>query len=119
VSPDQAAASSTGLTLRSYAWEDAVVVQCIGDLTVEHSESFKAHVRNVLPKAKRLIIDLKDVQRVDSAGLGAIVGLYISARKGACEFVLTNYNSSVQNLLGLTHLLSVFEDCAKSGTRLP
>lgn len=119
MSPDQVAAPTPGLTLRSYSWEDAIVVQCIGELTVEHSESFKSHVRNVLPKAKRLIIDFKGVNRVDSSGLGAIVGLYISARKGACEFLLINYNSTVKNLLGLTNLLSVFEDCAKRGMRLP
>jgi anti-anti-sigma factor len=119
MSRDQAAAPTTGLTLRSYAWEDAIVVQCIGELTVEHSESFKAHVRNLLPKAKRIIVDLKGVHRVDSSGLGAIVGLYISSRKGACEFLLINYNNTVKNLLGLTNLLSVFETCAKTGTRLP
>lgn len=119
MSSDPAAAPTPGLTLRSYGWEDAIVVQCIGELTVEHSESFKAHVRNVLPKAKRIIVDLKGVQRVDSSGLGAIVGSYISARKGACEFLLINYNNTVKNLLGLTNLLSVFESCARTGTRLP
>jgi anti-anti-sigma factor len=116
---DQAAVPTAGLTIRSYAWEDAIVVQCIGELTVEHSESFKAHVRSVLPKAKRIIVDLKGIHRVDSSGLGAIVGLYISSRKGACEFLLINYNNTVKNLLGLTNLLSVFEACAKTGTRLP
>jgi anti-anti-sigma factor len=119
MSPDHVAVPTTGLTLRSYARSDATVVQCIGQLTIEHSEALKSHVRNIMPQAKRIILDLKEVRRMDSAGLGAIVALYISAKKGRCDFLLINYNNSIKNLLGLTNLLSVFEACAHTGTRFP
>jgi anti-anti-sigma factor len=116
---DSAAAPISNLILETRPWEDAMIVQCRGRLTAEHSGAMKNHVRNLIPAARRIIIDLQEVTRMDSSGLGAIVGLYISAKKCGCELVLINYNKSIRDLLGLTNLLSVFESCAQSGMRLP
>jgi|SRR5579863_7991840 len=119
MSPDPAAAPLSTLTLQTRPWEDAFIVQCKGRLTMEHSDAMKTHVRNLLPAKKRIILDLNEVSRMDSAGLGAIVAVYIAAKKGGCELVLINYNKSIKDLLGLTNLLAVFEGCAQSGMRLP
>lgn len=116
---DSAAVPTSGLTLHTRTWGGAIIVDCKGRLTVEHSEAMKSHVRNLLPGARRIIIDLKELNRMDSSGLGTIVGLYISAKKSGCELVLINYNKSIRDLLGLSNLLSVFESCAQSGMRLP
>jgi anti-anti-sigma factor len=112
-------ASVSGLQFHTYTWEDATVVQCSGQLTIGHTDGLKAHVRSQIPTANRIILDLKGIGRVDSAGLGTLVGLYISAKKANCPLVLTNYNPSVRKLLGLSNLLSVFEACAQSGMRFP
>jgi anti-anti-sigma factor len=119
MSPDPAAGPKAGFQLHTYVWEDAQVIQCAGRLTSEHSESLKAHVRSVIPTTKRIILDLKETDRMDSSGLGAIVAVYISARKGNCELLLVNYNKSIKDLFGLTNLLGVFEACAQTGTRMP
>jgi anti-anti-sigma factor len=111
--------SVSGLQLRTYTWEDAIVVQCTGQLTIGHTDDLKAHVRSLIPSAKRIILDLKSIGRMDSAGLGTLVGLYISARKANCHLLLANYNPSIRKLLGLSNLLSVFEACAQSGMRFP
>ena len=116
---DPAGASSPGLKLRTDKWNDSTVVQCSGRLTAENTDALKSQVRSLIPAAKGIIIDLKEVGRMDSAGLGAIVGLYISAKKANCEFLLANYNQSVKELLGLTNLLSIFESCAHTGMRIP
>ncbi len=116
---DSTAVPISNLTLETRPWEDAMIVQCKGRLTTEHSQALKNHVRSLLPGARRIVIDLREVTRMDSSGLGAIVGLYISAKKCGCELVLINYNKSIRELLGLTNLLSVFESCAQSGMRLP
>jgi len=116
---EPAAVPGSGFKLHTYAWEDAMVVQCSGRLTAEHSRTLKDHVRGVIPTTKRVILDLKGTDRMDSSGLGAIVAVYISARKGNCELLLINYNKSIKDLLGLTNLLGVFEACAQTGTRIP
>jgi anti-anti-sigma factor len=117
--PLDSAVPTSSLTVETRPWDDAMIVQCKGRLTVEHSEALKNRVRSLLPATRRIIIDLGEVTRMDSSGLGAIVGLYISAKKCGCELVLINYNKSIRELLGLTNLLSVFESCAHSGMRLP
>jgi len=116
---EPAAVPSSGFKLHTYAWEDAQVVQCSGRLTSEHSRTLKDHVRSVIPTTKRIILDLKETDRMDSSGLGAIVAVYISARKGNCELLLINYNKSIKDLLGLTNLLSVFEAYGQAGGRMP
>lgn len=119
MSQDPPAITAAGFRMQTDSQEAVTVVQCIGGLTSEHTDKLKAHVRSMLPHAKRIVLDLKELVRMDSAGLGAIVGLYVSAKKANCELLLINYNKSVRDLLGLTNLLSVFEDCGRTGMRIP
>jgi anti-anti-sigma factor len=109
----------TGLKLESFVRDNATVIQCAGALTSSNAATLKNYVRDVIPNAKRIILDLNEVSRMDSVGLGAIVGLYVSARKAKCELALVNYNTSIRNLLGITNLLSVFEECGQTGMRIP
>jgi anti-sigma B factor antagonist len=119
MSPNPPEAPTTRLRLQTHQRGDDTVIECAGNLTLEHAAALKSHGKTVIPQSKRLILDLKGVTRMDSAGLGAVVGLYISARKAKCDFLLINYNKSIRNLLGMTNLLSVFEACAQSGMRFP
>ena len=104
-----------GVKLESTTWDDAAVIKCFGSLTSRNSADFASHAKGLIPSRRRIVIDLDGVDRMDSSGLGAIVGIYISARKVKCELFLINYNKSVQHLLGLTNLLSVFEACGQVG----
>jgi len=107
------------LRLRISTKQDATVVQCIGKLTVDVSRDFKGEVKGLIPQAKRLVIDLTELTYMDSSGIGAIVGLYVSAKAANCEFQLINFNQRVRELLGMTHLLSVFESCGQYFTKMP
>jgi anti-anti-sigma factor len=114
-----AAVSPNELKLHTFAWEDAQVVKCSGRLTAEHSAALKSHVQGLLPGAKRIILDLKEVTRMDSSGLGAVVAVYVSTKKHKCTLMLVNYNKSIRDLLGFANLLSIFEQCAEVDMRLP
>ena len=105
--------------MRTETRDGATIVFCSGRLTTEHSDQLKKHGRDLAGQAKKLVLDFTEVARMDSSGLGALVGIYVSARKANCEFLLVNYNASVKDLLGITNLLSMFEDCARTGMRLP
>lgn len=109
--------ATTGLRLYTYQGDDATIIQCRGPLTAEHCQALTSHVKRVIPHSKRIILDLNEVTRMDSAGLGAIAGLYASAGQAECEFFLINYNKSVRDLLRITNLLSVFESGARTGVR--
>jgi anti-anti-sigma factor len=107
------------LNLHTYAWEDATVVRCTGRLTMETSPQLKTEIKSLLPQKRRVILDLTDLGYMDSSGLGALVGLYISAKTAKCELQLHNLSPRIRDILSLANVLSVFEDCGRTGTRCP
>jgi len=119
VSPDSTDSKKTAFELHTSTREDEVTVRCVGRLTVEHAEILKNHVKSLIPNKKRIILDLNEITHMDSSGLGTLVSLYVSARKGNCDLLLVNYSKSVRHLLGLTNLLSVFEAAGRHGAKFP
>ena len=111
--------TASRLTLRVDRTDDVVVVKCSGQLTADVSALLKNEVKALIPGARRIVLDLSDVTRMDSSGLGAIVGIYVSARSASCGLELINLNKQIRDLLGMTNLLSVFESCGPHLTRMP
>ncbi|MGD0693640.1 MAG: STAS domain-containing protein [Terriglobia bacterium] len=109
--PAQNPSSSFGL--RTETGDNATVVRCSGHLTFDVAAHFKTQVWPLISETKCLVIDLTDVAYMDSSGLGAVMSLYVSAKKAGCEFHLINFNKRVRQLLGMTNVLSIFETCGK------
>jgi anti-anti-sigma factor len=118
VTKGSAYGSALGFRVHSYTREDATVVECHGKLTVENAPLLKSEVREMIPNQKRIILDLKEVPLMDSAGLGTIVGLYVSARTRRCALELINANQQIRELFGISNLLSLFEPVGRHGGRM-
>jgi anti-sigma B factor antagonist len=116
--PEKVSAAHLELNIRPYEGA-VVVVKCTGRLTAENAGVLKSHVKSMIGVEKRIVLDLTELTGMDSAGLGTVVGLYISARNAKCQFELVNLSKHVRELLGITNLLGIFEDCGKYGTRMP
>jgi anti-sigma B factor antagonist len=111
---------STGsLTLVMSNVPDAAIVQCRGTLTLENHEFLKRQVKAMIACNARIVLDLSDLTRMDSSGLGTIVGLYVSAKAGGCNLDFVNLNKQIRELLKLSNLLSIFETCGRQGIRIP
>jgi anti-sigma B factor antagonist len=117
--PESASISAAGLEMRTFTQGDVLVVACAGKLISENALHLKNHVKGMIQREKRIALELVEITRMDSAGLGTLVGLYISAKNANCELRLVNLSKPVHDLLGLSHLLSVFEAHGSCGTRLP
>jgi anti-anti-sigma factor len=91
---------------------DTAVVHCTGQLTAENTAILKEPVKDLMTQAPVVRIDLAGVPFVDSAGLGTLVSLYMSARKADCDLKVVHLNDQVRNLLRITNLLWVLEDNA-------
>ncbi len=107
------------LRLRTSSAEDAIVIRCAGRLTSEHTELLRDEFMRVLPRTKRIVLDLSDLRHMDSSGLGSLVRLYVSAKSANCDLQLVNLSQRVKELLGLTNLLSMFTACGQYLTKLP
>jgi anti-sigma B factor antagonist len=58
---------------------------------------------------KNLLLNLADVNYVDSAGLGALVMAYTTVTREGGTLKLANVTRKLQDLLSITKLLTVFE----------
>ena len=89
-----------------------ITVRCTGRITSETTELLKTTVKPLLSQSKRVALDLANVSYMDSSGLGAVVGLYASARAASCQFKLTNLNARLRELLSITRLNELMVDPA-------
>jgi anti-anti-sigma factor len=103
----------------TYRVENVPIVECHGKLTFEHAPQLRNEVRNLLAAEKRIIIDMKHVQHMDSSGLGALVTLYVSCRTRGCKLELINLSQATRSMLSMTNLLSLFEEAGRYGGKLP
>ena len=100
---------------RAGAGEGKQVFQLRGRLTLESVFRFEQALRE--NKAPSTIIDLSQVDFVDSAGLGAIVMAHASHERSGRRLVLVGVQARMAKLLsiaGLTPILTVFDSVAKA-----
>ncbi len=80
---------------------------CKGRMNLESANQFRQEVKSLSPTHHTVLADLSGVDAVDSAGLGSILGTYVSAKGDGCELVLVNVHPRVRDLLDITKLTSV------------
>ena len=97
------------LELETVKAPEETLIRCTGRITSTTSSTLQTTVRGIIPETKRVVLDLTDVSYMDSSGLGALVGLYLSARRQHCELKLINLNQRLKELFRITRLASVFE----------
>jgi anti-sigma B factor antagonist len=91
------------------------LVHCHGRLVWGVCDALYDRVHEFIPGSKRIVLDLSDLTFVDSMGLGTMVRLYVSAKRAGSCVELINFGKQIRELLGLTHLLSVFGDMCEKG----
>ncbi|MGA8439944.1 MAG: STAS domain-containing protein [Candidatus Sulfotelmatobacter sp.] len=97
------------LSLETVRGPEEILVRCVGRIASSTSDELQTAVRALIPGSSRMVLDLTDVSYLDSSGLGALVGLYVSAKRQHCELRLINLNQRLKQLFRLTKLASVFE----------
>ena len=97
------------LTLETVKAPGETIVRCTGKMTSSTTPQLQSTVRGLIPETECIVLDLTDVSYMDSSGLGAIVGLYLSAKRQHCVLKLINLNQRLKELFRLTKLGSVFE----------
>lgn len=111
--PEEVAAPP--LTLDVERTDGAIIVRCHGKLMSGVTGILHARVSQLIPGAKRIVLDLGDVTYMDSMGLGTLVRLYVSAKGAGCELQLMHLGKRVRELLSVTNLLSVFTIIGEHG----
>ena len=90
---------------------DVTVVECIGPMKLgEGSAVLRETVKDLLAKGhKKILLDLGQVNYVDSSGVGELISAFTSARNQGAELKLVHLTKKIQDLLQITKLYTVFE----------
>ena len=115
--PPQAPSQEMKLDVKTEG--ETIAVYVSGPVTAVSVNEFKTQLKGLVPKTRRMRIDLSSVSYMDSTGLGAVVGVYVTAKSAKCELELVNLSQHVRNLLSMTNLLSLFEGCGQHNIKLP
>jgi anti-sigma B factor antagonist len=99
------------LKLTSHTLNDGiVVVDCAGRIIFgEETSELREVVKSLISQGSRVVLNLGEVNYIDSGGLGTLVALYTSARSAGGAIKLARLTRRVDDLLQVTKLLTVFE----------
>ncbi|SPE20125.1 Anti-sigma-factor antagonist [Candidatus Sulfotelmatomonas gaucii] len=97
---------------------ETAIVRCRGRLVAGLCGDFYAKIKPLFADSKRVVLDLTDLDSVDSMGLGILVRLYASAKSAGSCLELINLNKKVRDLLGITNLLSLFGEMCEKGVAI-
>jgi len=89
---------------------DTTVIKCHGRVSSDTAGDLKQLVKPMIPKCRRIVLDLTDINHIDSSGLGTLVGLKVSAGAAAyCHLEFINFSPRLKELLRMTKLSQILE----------
>lgn len=90
---------------------DVRILDCSGKITLgEGTMAVRNTVRDILKNnGKKIILNLAEVNYIDSSGIGELVSTYSTVANHGGQFKLLNLTKKIQELLAITKLLTVFQ----------
>jgi anti-sigma B factor antagonist len=91
--------------------DGVTILDLSGRITLgEGSVLLRDAVRDLLAKgSKQILLNLADVNYIDSSGIGELVSAYTTVRNQGGELKLLNLTKKVHDLLQITKLYTVFD----------
>jgi anti-sigma B factor antagonist len=91
--------------------DGVTIVDLSGRITLgEGSVTLRDTVRGLLGKGqKKILLNLGDVNYIDSSGIGELVSAYTTVRNQGGDLKLLNLTRKVHDLLQITKLYTVFD----------
>jgi anti-sigma B factor antagonist len=88
----------------------ALVLHCQGRVLFRsEARALAGIVAEVLPSARRMVVDLAGIDSVDSGGLGELVLTHMWAEAAGYTLKFASPKKSVRHLFEITNLVSVFD----------
>jgi anti-anti-sigma factor len=98
------------LTLEAGSSSGAVVLHCQGRIIFQgEARELCGIVAEVLPAARRMVVDLAGVDSVDSGGLGELVLTHLWAEAAGYSLKFASPRRSLRQLFEITNLVAVLD----------
>ncbi len=106
------------LTITVTEQDGAHVVVCKGELTLANKDALKEQLKVLIEaQAPRIIVDMAEVEWIDSSGLGVLIGAYkrIQQYKGAFDLVVIDKRSlRYFQITGMDTIFDIHPDLASA-----
>ena len=99
------------LTIASRSVDGVTILDLSGRITLgEGSVQLRDAIRDLIGKGqKNILLNLGDVNYIDSSGLGELVSAYTTAKNQGAGHKLLSLTKKVKDVLQLTKLYTVFD----------
>lgn len=99
---------------------DVTILDMDGKVTIgEGSVALRSAIRRLLGEGKKkILLNLGNVNYVDSSGIGELVSSFTAVNKEGGQLKLLNLTQKIQDLLAITKLLTVFDTYDNEGDAL-
>ena len=99
------------MTFKTREVGGVTIVDLSGKITLgEGGITLREEVRKLLAEGKKkIVLNLAEVNYIDSSGLGELVSAYTAVKNAGGELKLLNLTSKVRDLLVITKLVTVFD----------
>jgi anti-sigma B factor antagonist len=87
------------------------ILDCSGKITLgEGTMTIRNTVRDILQSGgKKIVLNLADVNYIDSAGVGELVSTYTTVLNNGGRLKLLSLTKKIREVLAITKLLTVFD----------
>jgi anti-sigma B factor antagonist len=100
------------LTAKTRQVGNVAIVDLNGKVTLgENTGILRDELKSLLAQGKKnIVLNMKEVSYVDSAGLGELVGAYTTAANQGGSVKLLHLQGKMRDLLQITKLFTIFQD---------
>lgn len=91
--------------------DGAVIVGFSGDVDLQSSPEARKILLECVGRKMPVLVDLSNVNYIDTSGIASLVESLQTARKGGCELVLVSVSEAAMRVLELARLDKVFTVC--------
>ncbi|MDR2702684.1 MAG: anti-sigma factor antagonist [Spirochaetaceae bacterium] len=89
--------------------DEIYIIDVLGEMDLYNSYKLKELMMKMLEKKiERFIINLEDVEYIDSSGIGALIYITSTIKKMSLKLAITNVRGSVKKVIELTKLTGFF-----------
>lgn len=89
--------------------DNTQTVKLIGDLDVYSEDYFKSFIDEEIDTNKDLVIDLSDLEYLDSTGLGMFMIIYKMQESNGKSVKVVNAKENIKKLFKITDLTELFD----------
>ncbi len=81
------------------------------DLDASNADDFKRQAATIVDGHRRVVMDMSNVGFMDSAGLGAVLGVFKKVRAEGGQFRVFGLSAEVKALFDLVRIQRLFDVC--------